>query len=91
MPLEFVGILDALIREPVGQQQTLANLRPIQVLRNLLASPQPASTQVGRAAGFDRFDLSDGIFDRLGGRVGRGDHQVDLVVVEHDRETIRGP
>jgi hypothetical protein len=41
MLFQLRGIDDALIREAIREEQALANLRPIQMLRNLFASAQP--------------------------------------------------
>ena len=82
--MELRGIGDALVGEPVGEQQH-ASGRVTAGAVELLESLEPAAGQVGAAAGDDPVDGR-----RELARVGRTEchEQIDVVVVGHDGELV---
>jgi hypothetical protein len=81
---------DAVIGQPVGQQQAAPDGFAIDLAPHLLATGEPAGAEIGGAAGLDAAEPLGGPVEGRGARPGARRDYVDLVVVHHHREAVAG-
>jgi hypothetical protein len=86
---ERLGLGDASVREPVGEQEHRLRADPAGDGAELLDALQPAAGEIGHAAGLDPVE---GLLELLlvVADLGEGQLEADLVVVGHDGEPVGG-
>ncbi len=90
VPGELVAVGHPDVGQPVGQEEATVHPLLLEGQGDLLATAQPATAEVGAAAGVDRGEAGDRVAASLGCGPGRGHDDVDLLVVDDDGEPVVG-